>query len=66
MVEECACAQRRAQRVRSLDQSDGLKDGCLHVSSGIVVHISTLVKGKSAETELEKMSEDHCWSLELA
>ena len=66
MVEKCGCAQRTVQKVRSLDQSDSLKIGYLHVSSGIAVCVLTVVKEKSAETELQKMSEDHCQSLELA
>ena len=59
MVDEYACAQRTAEKVKLLDQFDGLKDDCLHVSS-------TVGGEEPAETELQKVSKSHCWSLKLA
>ena len=66
MVDECACAQRTAEKVKSLDQIDGLKDDCLHVSSGVAVHALTVGIEEPAETEPQKMFESHCWSSKLA
>ncbi len=66
MFDECACAQRTAEKVKSLDQFDGLKDDCLHDSSGVAVRALTVVIEKPSETEPRKVSESHCWSLKLA
>ena len=66
MGDECACAQRTAEKVKPLDQFDSLQDDCLHVSLGFAVRALTVVIGKPAETELQKVYESHCWSLKLA
>ena len=66
MVDECACVQRMAEKVKPLDQVDSLKDDCLDVSSGVVVRTLTVVIEESAETEPQKMPESHCCGLKLA
>ncbi len=66
MLDECACAQRTAEKLKPLDQLDSLKDDCLHVSSGVVVRPLIVVIEEPAETEPQKMSESHCCSLKLA
>lgn len=65
MVDEYACAERTAEKVKSLDQFDSLKDDCLHVSCSVAVRASTVGVEEPA-TEPQKVSESHCWSLKLA